>query len=112
MKKNIFKIGTVAALLLGVTISGCNKLSDFGDTNVNPGATTDPVLSALLTTVEAGIAGYASQTLPGLYAQYISETQYTDASLYSINQANFTGIYQGNLYDLQNIIIRNESQNM
>jgi hypothetical protein len=112
MKKKIFKIGTVAVLMLGVTVSGCNKLSDFGDTNVNPGATTEPVLSALLTNVEAGIAGYATQTLPGLYAQYFSETQYTDASLYSINQANFTGIYQGNLYDLQNIINRNESQNM
>ncbi len=73
-------------LLLSATLMGmiaCNKIKDFGDTNVNPGATSTPIVGALLTNVEATVGGYAAQTRGGLYAQYFSETQYTDASLYS-----------------------------
>lgn len=100
----------VAALFISVT--GCEKLSDFGDTNVNPGATTDPIIGALLTNVGAGLGGYAAQTRGGLYGQYFSETQYTDVSLYALPQLSFTGEYSGILYDLQNIINTEQSNNM
>lgn len=93
------------------TATGCDKFEDFGDTNVNPGATTTPIVGALLTNVQAGLGGYASFTRPGLYGQYFSETQYTDASLYAIPQINFSGEYSGSLYDLQNIINVNISNN-
>lgn len=92
--------------------SGCDKFEDFGDTNVNPGATTSPIIGALLTNVQAGIGGFASETRPGLYGQYFSETQYTDVSLYALPQLNFAGTYSGSLYDLQNIININSSNNM
>src|SRR5687767_7527996 len=99
MNKKIYT--AIVCLSLFVTTS-CNKLEDFGDTNVNPGATNDPIPGALLTNVQAGLAGYATQTRGGLYCQYFSETQYTDASLYSLPQLAFTGEYSGALYDLEN----------
>lgn len=103
----------VLALSVGVLLTSCKRYSsDFGDTNVNPAATTSPILSALLTNVEAGLGGYGAQTRGGLYCQYFSETQYTDASLYSIPQISFEGEYSGSLMDLQNIINVNTSNNM
>jgi hypothetical protein len=113
MKKMKFK---KYAWMLGLTglisLGGCDKVKDFGNTNVNPAATTSPILSALLTNVESGIGGYAAQTRGGLYSQLFSETQYTDASLYSLPQLEFVGEYSGSLYDLQNIINTNTSNNM
>ncbi len=108
--KNRFLILLSIPLILGA--SSCSKLEDFGDTNVNPGATTDPIVGALMTNAQASIGGYAAQTRGGLYAQYFSETQYTDASLYSLPQLAFTGEYSGVLYDLENIKIQNKSNNM
>ena len=113
MKKISMQRLAVLPLALGLFFTSCKRYSsDFGDTNINPGVTNKPILAALLTNVESGIGGSASQTRGGLYCQYFSETQYTDASLYSNNQADFEGIYSGNLNDLQNIINTNESNNM
>jgi len=94
-------------MLAVVLISGCSKLEDFGDTNVNPAATNTPNTAALLTNVLSGIGGYGRLDGPALYCQFYSETQYTDFSLYSLNQATPMGIYSGLLYDLENIIITN-----
>jgi len=103
----------VLPLAIGLLFTSCKRYSsDFGDTNLNPAATTSPILSALLTNVEAGIGGYGAQTRGGLYCQYFSETQYTDVSLYSLPQLSFEGEYSGSLYDLQNIINTNTSNNM
>jgi hypothetical protein len=105
MKKTINRI--LSVVLVIVVISGCSKLSDFGDTNLNPAATTDPITSALLTNVLSGMSGYATSTRDGAYCQYFSETQYTDLSLYSLPQISSDGAYPGSLYDLENIIINN-----
>ncbi|MBM3922695.1 MAG: SusD/RagB family nutrient-binding outer membrane lipoprotein [Sphingomonadales bacterium] len=103
----------VLPLTLGLFFTSCKRYSsDFGDTNLNPAATTSPILPALLTNVEAGLGGYGAQTRGGLYCQYFSETQYTDVSLYSLPQLSFEGEYSGSLYDLQNIINTNTSNNM
>ena len=91
--------------------SGCEKIKDFGNTNVDPNGVTTPSVPALLTNAEATLAGYASQTRGGLYCQYFSETQYTDVSLYSLPQIDFQGEYAGVLYDLQNIINIKSSNN-
>jgi hypothetical protein len=40
----------------------------------------------------------------GLYAQYFSETQYTESSLYANDKWSWSGEMAGNIYDLQNII--------
>lgn len=107
--KRILKI-TLAAVLGLFLITGCESFEDFGDTNVNPAATNDPITSALLTNVLSGIGGYAAVTRPALYCQYLSETQYTDASLYSSNKADIPG-YVTVLMDLQNIIKYNTDPN-
>ncbi|MES2646639.1 MAG: SusD/RagB family nutrient-binding outer membrane lipoprotein [Bacteroidota bacterium] len=106
------KILSLAAMAVLVFASSCNKLEDFGDTNVNPNGVSKPILSALFTNVSVGIPGFATQTRGGYYAQFFSETQYSDASLYAIPQLSFTGLYSGSLYDLQNIININESNNL
>ena len=81
MKNKIFKsalaIATGGFLLLS---SGCKKLEDFGDTNVNPLGSTDPITAALLTNVESQMGALAQSIRPALYVQYISETQYTETS--------------------------------
>lgn len=99
-----FKILTAISAATLLFLSSCDKLEDFGDTNSNPNGTTDPSAAALLTNVEAGIGGYGFLTRPALYCQYLSETQYTDVSRYSLPQIDFVGTYTGSLADLQNII--------
>ncbi|MCW3112803.1 MAG: hypothetical protein JWR18_1199 [Segetibacter sp.] len=99
------------ALISLSVIGGCSKFSDFGDTNVNPNATGSPITRALFTNVEAQLGATAAMTRPGLYAQYFSETQYTDVSIYSNPILNFSGEYSGAMNDLKNIINVNESVN-
>jgi hypothetical protein len=100
------KITSWSLLLAAFTLmTGCEKLKDFGNTNVNPNATTTPNTAALLSNVLAGVAGRASQQNPGYYCQYFSETQYPGVSLYSTPQFDFDGIYAGAMFDCQNIII-------
>jgi hypothetical protein len=94
--------------------TGCNKAKDFGDLNQNPTQTTKPIISALLTNSEVGIAGLSTTGTPaiagGQYAQYFTETQYSGTSLYTLPQNDFGGYYSGTLYDLQNIINLNQSK--
>lgn len=102
MKKTIYIITLALAIVLS---SGCKKLADFDDTNLNPAATTSPITSALLTNVLQGMGN--TWTGPSYYCQYIVELQYPSASLYSLNLGSPMGNYSGALYDLQNIIINN-----
>jgi hypothetical protein len=105
-------IYTLAVLTLYGAAS-CKKPNNFGNTNVDPSAVPKPIVSALLTNVMAGIPGYAStgEMGPGSYAQYFSETQYPGTSLYTLPQSDFTGSYNGSLYDLQNVISLNQDKN-
>lgn len=104
--KSLLAVGAGSLLLVGTS---CNKLEDFGDTNVNPLGSTTPITSALLTNVESQLGGFASVIRPALYVQYVAETQYTDASLYAEPKLEFGGNYSGPLYDLQSIIDRNSN---
>ena len=80
----VFALMVFGSLVLA---SACKKI-DYGNLNVDNNRTPEPVPSALLTNVIAGLgnrvwdAGGAG-TVAGLYGQYFSETQYTDASRYS-----------------------------
>ncbi|MES2373207.1 MAG: SusD/RagB family nutrient-binding outer membrane lipoprotein [Bacteroidota bacterium] len=107
--KQLLKISSVAvAIATVVGMTGCNKIKDFGTTNVNPNGTATPVTAALLTNVEAGLGGnYATSVQGGQYAQYFSETQYPGTSLYTAPILSFSGSYSGDLFDLQNIINQN-----
>ncbi|HPH37214.1 MAG TPA: SusD/RagB family nutrient-binding outer membrane lipoprotein [Sediminibacterium sp.] len=107
IKKAVLSLGVCATLMVG-----CSKgINEFGDINRNPNATTIPITSALLTNVLAGVGGNVwgngINTTAGLYAQYMSETQYTDISRYATQTLNWDGFYAGAMYDLQNIINTN-----
>ncbi|RZL14983.1 MAG: SusD/RagB family nutrient-binding outer membrane lipoprotein [Pedobacter sp.] len=108
MKNNILKSAMVLAtggfLLLN---TGCNKLEDFGDTNVNPLGSATPVTGALITNAQSQLGGIAQSIRPALFVQYASETQYTDASLYAEPNLDVSGNYSGPLYDLQSVINKN-----
>lgn len=96
------------ALIIG--LSGCSKLEDFGDTNVNPNTTSTPVTAALLTNTLSNLVKTAS----GVYfCQYFSQTNYVFASLYAYAIGSPMGNYSEALYDLQNIIkINNDEATM
>jgi hypothetical protein len=107
--KSLFILSAAVSLLAG---SGCRKLEDFGDTNIDPNGSPNPVTGALLTDAENGLGGIVSGvttggTKAGLYVQYFSETQYTDASLYAEPKLDMSGTYSGPLIDLQVIINKN-----
>lgn len=93
-----------------LTTAGCKKLSDFGDTNVNPAATTTPITSALLTNALVPLAttgatgGFATDDKAGIFAQYFAESSYPASTLYTVPQVEFDGVYSGPLNDLQNIL--------
>lgn len=99
--------GTMIAVTL-LVLQSCTKFDDFGRTNQNPNATTEPITSALLTNALSGLGntvwGNGITISGGLYAQYFSETQYTEASRYVKPVFNMDGFYAGAMYDLQNII--------
>lgn len=102
-----FKFLTLLCASVLVIGSACNKVN-FGEINKDPNRTVEPITSALLTNVLASIGNNVwdaggVRTIGGLYAQYFSETQYTDASRYSRPNFNFD-LYPGVMYDLQNII--------
>jgi hypothetical protein len=100
--KNTIYISVIIVLLYG---SGCSKLEDFGDTNVNPLTTNVPATGALLTASLVDI-GWA-EIIGGYYCQYFSATFQPELSCYSSNQSSSMEVYYGVLYDLQNIINTN-----
>jgi hypothetical protein len=115
-----YKISIVAGVLLVfASLSSCSKAGNFGTTNVNPGVTTTPVTSALLTNVLSNMASFTWDaggvtTISGLYCQYFSETQYTDISIYNKQTPGWDAYFaapsantfsqSGYLYNLQTII--------
>jgi hypothetical protein len=104
MKNTIY----ILIFLMVVSSSGCNKLNDFGETNVNPATTNTPITAALLTNTLANLYDFwYGVGIPGLYCQYFSETQYSELSCYATNQISPMSYYSGVLYDLQNIITTN-----
>ena len=115
MKWNkLILITLVAGSILA--FQSCEKIENFGTINSNPNATTDPNTAALLTNVLSGQGvnvwgGYpgALTVDAGFYCQYFTESQYTETSRYQPASIDWTGAYSGRLYDLQNIIIYNNT---
>lgn len=108
-------------LTLGLlsTLGFMTSCSDFGSENITPNAASTPVTSALLTEAITGVppttatgalldgvagrlTGLAPETR--LFAQYWSQTQYPENSLYSTTFADWSRYYAVTLEDLQTII--------
>src|SRR5690242_6463437 len=98
----------IFSMILFVAAS-CSKIDDFGNINQNPGATTTPIPSALLTNVLSTLgnetwdapatASIGLTTVCGFYCQYFSETLYTELSTYAKPNVNWDNYYAGKLYD-------------
>lgn len=101
---SIKKITGAALISLGLLGTGCAKMSEFGTTNQNPNGVVTPITSALLTSSLSQMGGFAANVRRAVYAQYVSENQYTETSLYSLPQLELGGTYSGVLQDLQTII--------
>jgi hypothetical protein len=106
-KKFVAGLGIATSLF---AIQSCDKIKDFKDLNTNPNQTTTPIPSALLTNVQSNLGANlvfdagGLNTGPGLYAQYFSETQYTEVSRYGRPNYNYDAYYVGPIEDLQSII--------
>lgn len=124
--KKIQRLYSIALLGLSAVVitTGCNKLDQFGNTNVNPNGATQPITGALLTTVESQI-GHINAidnffNFGALYCQYSTQTQYGDKGRYGIPQVEYSmtsynesgtgatiGLYSGPMADCQTIINKN-----
>ena len=117
--KGINNISKLASVFVGVAIFSisCNKIKDFGDTNVNPNDISNPITYAILTGVETGVANWANNGTAAVWIQYFSETQYPGNGLYAIPKNRFDFYYSstGNnggansLLNLQTIIKANNN---
>ncbi|HEY6977411.1 MAG TPA: SusD/RagB family nutrient-binding outer membrane lipoprotein [Chitinophagaceae bacterium] len=105
---------SILFFIVFISAISCSKIDEFGDINQNPGATTSPIPSALLTNVLAALGddtwdapttgSIGLTTTCGLYCQYFSETLYTELSTYARPNVNWDNYYANRLYDLQIII--------
>ncbi len=99
------KLFTVAASLAVLAIgSSCNKIEDFGTTNANPNAVTNPVPYALLTNVEWQLGGFASNARAAVTVQYYSEAEYPSFGQYAVPRVDFSGTYTSVLMDCQTVL--------
>ena len=101
-----YKIKTALFFVGLTTLVSCNKIKDFGDTNVNPADITSPATYAILTGVEANnLVGWVKDGNATVYIQYNSETQYPSEGLYNVTSTYFGfGTYTGSLLSLKTII--------
>ncbi len=105
MLRQFYKYLAAGSCIAFIATSSCKKIDDFGSTNIDPGKTTSPVTSALLTNVLSTLSYYtwdagnggAINTVSGLYCQYFSETQYTDISVFNKEKADWNFYYAANL---------------
>lgn len=111
----------LAALLLGGVLlasnTGCKKLEDFGDTNVNPNGSSYVSTGTLISTIQSRLGNSlfatiasnqapSAETMPGFYCQYFGEVTYPGISIYTNNQTAEAPIYSGILYDCKAVITR------
>lgn len=105
MKNKNIKIALVAAGL--TTMVSCNKIKDFGTTNVNPNDISSPITSAVLTSAESGIDGWARDLSASAWIQHTSETQYPSEGLYDVTASYHSfGAYTGVLLNLRTVITK------
>lgn len=109
------------SLLAGLLISGCKKIEDFGDMNIDPTKVPNPTTRSLFTNALQALSGSVTtttgqaQSLPALvvgnnigfiWAQHMSEGPYLTSSNYADAAAGqaYGAYYSGALINLQKII--------
>ncbi|WP_210488405.1 SusD/RagB family nutrient-binding outer membrane lipoprotein [Rufibacter aurantiacus] len=93
-------------LLSCFLLGSCN---DFGDMNVNPNLPVVASNTQLIANAALSLPGLSASPQGEYYAQYLSETQYPNLSLYTQVSSSFYGLYQGPLMNLESVL---KSQNL
>ncbi|MEX0610417.1 MAG: SusD/RagB family nutrient-binding outer membrane lipoprotein [Balneolaceae bacterium] len=94
-------------VLLTAFITSCD---DFGDLNVDTNNPQEVDTALLLTNAQRSMSDVVGATTGAVWSQYLAETQYTDASQYSITSFNFNTWYSGPLKDLETMIEVNTNE--
>ncbi|WP_339752354.1 SusD/RagB family nutrient-binding outer membrane lipoprotein [Algoriphagus aquimarinus] len=88
----------VTALLL----VGCNNFDE--DININPNVPSQASGTQLIANAMLSLSGLSSSPQGEFMSQYLSETQYVNASLYPQSSTSFYWLYQGPLMNLQTVL--------
>jgi hypothetical protein len=107
--KSTYKISVVVLFTITSLLS-CKKITN--DINVNPNQPTNLSTGYALTSAIQFLGGTAgglattniNSAAGELYAQYLSETFYTNESRFSLRQYDYQPYYTGPLLDLQQVI--------
>jgi hypothetical protein len=90
------------ALLTAFVSVSCGDFDE--DINVDPNNPSEASATQLITNASIALQD-VSHTLSGQFlAQYLSETEYQEASLYPVTSTSFYGFYQGPLMNLQTVL--------
>lgn len=89
-------------ILLVALFSGCDQFDD--DINVNPNAPSQASGTQLIANAMLYLPGLSSSPSAQFMSQYLSETQYVNASLYPQSSTSFYGLYQGPLMNLETVL--------
>jgi hypothetical protein len=108
MKSHLIKIIIVVFAAMGIV--SCKKVG--GDVNVNPNQSSNLSTGYAFTSALQYLGGTGgglgttniNSAAGQLYAQYLSETFYTQESRFSLRQYDYSGYYTGPLEDLQQVI--------
>lgn len=95
MKRLYYIIG------ISLLLAACNK---FGDMNVNPNLPSKTSSTQLIANAELFLPVLGESPQAEYFAQYLSETQYPNLSLYNQVSANFYSMYYGPLMNLDSVI--------
>ncbi|PRY14218.1 SusD-like starch-binding protein associating with outer membrane [Pontibacter ummariensis] len=89
-------------LLAGLLLGGCSNFEE--DINVNPNLPSEASNTQLIANAELYLSGLGSSPQGAYYAQYLSETQYPNLSLYNTVAFNFYNLYTGPLMNLEAVL--------
>lgn len=97
--------GIYIFFLIALMSAGCNKFDS--DININPNLPTQASNTQLIGNAELYLPGLSSTPQGEYNAQFLSETQYPNLSLYNQVSFSFYDLYQGPLMNLEKVIRSN-----
>lgn len=87
-------------------LTSCDDFDE--DININPNRPSDATAMQLIANSQLTLPSLSSSPNGEFLAQYLSETQYVNASLYPVSSSSFYSLYQGPLMNLEYVLTRPE----
>jgi hypothetical protein len=85
-----------------LVLAGCNKFDD--DININPNQPSSASNTQLIANAELYLPGLSTTPQGEYNAQFLSETEYPNLSLYNQVSFNFYDLYTGPLMNLESVL--------